>query len=386
VDLEFTDDQEELRQQVRAFLDKEAPIGLAREVTESGEQDPRLWGSMVALDWPALAIDEDCGGIGLGFTEVAVVIEELGGRVVPGPYLATVTQFAPAVREAGDPEQRRRFLGAICAEGSTGTLALADHPRRWGVGDLTTTAVRDGDAWVLAGTKVAVLGVPAPDEVAVAARVAAAAGTGEPSVGLFVVPGDAVTVTAQRTLDATRPLATVDLGGVRVAGDRVLGEPGSPEVATALRRAVEEATAALALETVGTCQALFDLTLAYVKDRHQFGVPIGSFQVIKHKMADLFIALERARALAYYAVAAVAEDDPKRTVAVAMAKAASDDCQRQVCQDSIQSFGGIGFTWEHDAHLYVKRAKSQGALLGSATEHRLSVARHLGVPVPAAGP
>jgi alkylation response protein AidB-like acyl-CoA dehydrogenase len=166
---------------------------------------------------------------------------------------------------------------------------------------------------------------------------------------------------------------------VAVGADRALGTPGSPELLEALTRGIEEATVALAVETLGVCQRLFDLTLDYAKNRHQFGVPIGSFQAIKHKMADLFVTIERARALAYYAVAAVAEDDPRRSMAVAMAKAAADDCQVLVCQESIQTFGGIAFTWEHDVQLYVKRATTSGSLFGTAAEQRLVVAELLGV-------
>ncbi len=144
-------------------------------------------------------------------------------------------------------------------------------------------------------------------------------------------------------------------------------------------RAIEEATLAIALETVGSCDALFQMVLAYVKDRKQFGVPVGSFQAMKHKMANMFLAVERARALCYFAVAAIDEDTPDRAVAVSMAKAASDDCQHMVCGDSLQSFGGIGFTWEHDGHLFMKRAETNGALFGGSAQHSLAVAASSGV-------
>jgi alkylation response protein AidB-like acyl-CoA dehydrogenase len=157
----------------------------------------------------------------------------------------------------------------------------------------------------------------------------------------------------------------------------VLGAPGSIETTRAVVRAVEEATAALALETVGACDALFQMVLAYVKDRKQFGVPVGSFQAMKHKMSNMFLAVERARSLCYFAVAAIAEDTPQRAAAVAMAKAASDDCQHLVCRESLQSFGGIGFTWEHDGHFFMKRATADGALFGGAPLHSLTVAASL---------
>ncbi len=375
MDLEFSDDQDELRRSVRAFLDRECPPSVARRVTETGEPATDLWSAMVKLDWPALDVPEDCGGIGLSFVEVAVVLEELGAHIAPGPYLATVTQYAPAVREAGTPEQRRRFLGPVAAGESTGALAVADHPRRWRPAEVTATAEATDGGWVLRGRKRAVLATPDVDEVVVAARTGAQGGGG---LGLFVVPASQLAIVPERSLDMSRPLATIELDGVRVPGDRALGQPGA-DAAGALARAAEEAAVALALETVGTCQHLLEMVVAYAKERHQFGVPIGSFQAVKHKMADLFVTIERARALAYYAVAALAEDDPARAVAASMAKAAADDCQRLVCQDSIQTLGGIGFTWEHDVHLFVKRARTTGTLFGSSAEHRLVVAEQLGL-------
>jgi alkylation response protein AidB-like acyl-CoA dehydrogenase len=372
VDLEFTDDQEELRASVRSFLEKECPLTLVRAVVETGEAPEKLWASMVSLDWPGLAIPEDCGGVGLSFVETAVVVEELGRAVAPGPFLATTTQFAPVVRELGSAEQRQRFLGAVATGAITGTLALADHPRRWGLGDVTTRAERAGEGWSLHGTKLGLVAEPGTDEIAVVAQTGA-------GIGVLVAPGAQAALTPVRSLDLSRPLCTAVFDATPIAADRMLGEPGSPEVVAGLTRAIEEATLATALETVGTSDALFQMALTYVKDRQQFGVPIGSFQAIKHKMADMFVALERARALCYYAVAAIEEDAESRATAVAMAKSASDDCQRLVCQESFQSFGGIGFTWEHDSHILIKRAKTTGALFGGSSTQLLRLADTLGV-------
>lgn len=368
MDLEFTSDQEELRDSVRSFLQKECPIELVRGVVESGEPAVGLWSAMVGLDWPALTIPEEDGGIGLSFAEMAVVAEELGKVVAPTPLLTTASQFVPVVRELGTAEQRKRFLGAVASGELTGALALADHPRRWRLEELTATAERTGDGWVLSATKYGVMAGPDTDEVAVVARV------GE-LYAAFVIPVTDTRVAPVTSLDPTRPLSTVTFDALHIPDERVLGEPGSPQVAKGLRNALDEATVALALETLGACDSIFTMVLAYVKDRHQFGVPIGSFQVIKHKMADMFVSLERARSLSYFAVAAIENDDPSRRAAVAMAKAATDDCQRLVCQDSFQSFGGIGFTWEHDLHLFMKRAKSTGALLGGTSVHSLEMAR-----------
>ncbi len=392
VDLEFDEDQEELRESVRSFLQAECPPGLVRKIVETG--DPKaaedLWSEMVSLDWPALSVPEEFGGVGLGFVECAVVAEELGAVIAPGPYFPTVTQFTTVLRELGTQEQKNRFIKSVVSGEITGTLAVADHPRSWWGSQTqhsTTRAQMLEGRWILNGEKYAVMGgssgsgvsgessgpgAPGADEVVVVA------GT-DNGVGVFVVPSSKLVWRQVRSLDATRDLYELRIDSVEVPDDRVLGDPGTLGVGEGLARAVQEATVALALETVGTCQTLFDLTLQYAKDRHQFGVPIGSFQAVKHKMADMFVALERARSLCYYAVAAIAEDDGSRSLATSMAKAAADDCQRLVCQESIQTFGGIGFTWEHDAHLFVKRAKSSGALFGSAVDHRRRISEILRV-------
>ncbi len=373
MELEFTSDQEELRDSVRSFLEKECSTAVVRAAVEQGQAE-ELWASMVALDWPGLAVPEEFGGIGLTFVETAVVAEELGRVVAPGPLLSTVTQFAPIVGEVGDAAQQQRFLSAVAAGAITGTVALSDHPRGWSLDDVSMVAERVEGGWVLDGTKVGLLGIPEADgEVAVLAR----AGDG---FGAFVVPAAQAGLAGVRSLDASRPLATATLRRVTVGHDRALGEPGSEASERGIRRALQEATVALALETVGTCDALFQLVLAYVKERKQFGVAVGSFQAIKHKMADMFLAVERARALCYYAVAAIDEDTEDRAVATSMAKAASDDCQRLVCRQAFQSFGGIGFTWEHDSHLFIKRAETTGALLGGSAEHSVAVAASLGIP------
>jgi len=389
MDLEFTVDQEELRTSARAFLAAECPVGLVRKVVEGGHPtgdptghptaDPTagLWRAMASLDWPALNIPEGCGGMGLGTAEVAVVAEELGAVAAPGPFLATATQFVPAVLRAGSPDQQARLLGPVAAGERTGALAVADHPARWSTGHISATADRTGSGWVLNGTKhmVCVGPADAADLVVVARPSTATMGT-----GLFVVPRERLEIRPERVLDGSRPLSLAVMDGVEVPDDDVLGDPGEPAVAAALERVVAEAALGFAVELIGTCRTLFDMTVRYAKDRHQFGVPIGSFQAVKHKMADLYVALERARSLVYYAVATVDEDDPGLLLAVAMAKAAADDCQRLVCREAIQTFGGIGFTWEADVHLYVKRAMTSGAMFGSAADHRLAVARLLGVP------
>jgi alkylation response protein AidB-like acyl-CoA dehydrogenase len=351
-------------------------MSLVREVVEKGVTTDALWSRMVELGWPALTVAEAAGGLGMGPVELAVVVEELGRAVAPGPFVPTVTQFAPVVAEAGSPEQRNRFLGAIAAGELTGTLALAEAAGSIDPASVTATAEPDGASFVLHGTKPMVVEAAVADEIAVVAR--RPGSEGDDGVVAFVVPRRGVGMEAVDALDPTRPLARISLDGVRVDADRVLGEPG-PETAAAIRRAVELAVTALAIEIVGAAQAIFDVTLAYAKEREQFGVPIGSFQAIKHKFADMLIALERARATSYFAALTIAEDDDRRMLAASMAKAAAGDCAALLAKEGIQIHGGIGYTWEHDMHLYVRRVKSDAALLGNAAQHRARVADLIGL-------
>jgi alkylation response protein AidB-like acyl-CoA dehydrogenase len=355
------------------MLARECPIALVRDVVEKGARPDALWAQMVELGWPALTVPEPVGGLGMGAVELAVVVEELGRVLAPGPFVPTATQFAPVVAEAGSTEQQARFLGAVAAGEITGTLALVEENGSIDATRIASTASPDGDGFVLDGTKAAVLEATTADEIAVVAR---RPGTG--GVAAFVVPRTDVRVEPVDALDASRPLARVSLDGVRVGADRVLGEPG-PATTAAIGRAVEAAVTALAVETVGAAQEIFDITLAYAKQREQFGVPIGSFQAIKHKFADMLVALERARATSYFAALTIAEDDERRSLASSIAKAAAGDCAALLAKEGIQIHGGIGYTWEHDMHLYVRRVKSNALLLGDARQHRARVADLIGL-------
>jgi alkylation response protein AidB-like acyl-CoA dehydrogenase len=376
VHLEFTSEQDELRDGVRTMLARECPISLAREVVEKGATPDALWSQMVELGWPALTVPERAGGLGMGAVELSVVVEELGRVLAPGPFLPTVTQFAPVVAEAGSPEQQERFLGGIAAGDLTGTLALVEESGSVDAGQIATTATPDGDGFVLEGAKKTVVEASTADEIAVIARTP---GTrDDDGVGAFVVARDDLRLDAIDALDPTRPLARVVFDGVRIGADRALGQPG-PATAAAVRRAVEVATTALAVETVGAAQAIFDITLTYAKQREQFGAPIGSFQALKHKFADMFVALERARATSYFAALTIAEDDDRRALATSTAKAAAGDCAALLAKEGIQIHGGIGYTWEHDMHLYVRRVKSSSLLFGNAAQHRARVADLIGL-------
>ena len=372
MDFEFTDDQLELRDNARSVLSSACPPALVRRVFDGEPVPDELWSTLVGLDWPAIGVDETVGGLGLGFIEVGIVVEELGRVCAPTPFLATVTQLAPVLREAGRSDR----LGDVAAGRGTGTLALAEAGR-WDLGSIAATARRTAGGWVLDGTKSHVFDGATADDLAVVARLEDS--SGDEGLGVFLVPGDAVTSRPSAVIDPTMPLATVVLDGTEVDDERVLFEPGDPRGPDAIRRSVEEATAALALSTTATARAIFETTLQYAKDREQFDRPIGSFQALKHRLADLYLAVERANALAWFAALTIAEDDERRPVAVAMAKAGAGDCQRLVVRDGLQLHGGIGFTWEHDLHFLLKRAKSGDLLFGTAATHRAELARLLGL-------
>ncbi|MDQ1433914.1 MAG: hypothetical protein QOF59_730 [Actinomycetota bacterium] len=376
MELELTADQEELRDSIRAVLSRESPVGLARRVVDDGSRPDALSATLAELGWSGLTVPESDGGIGLGMIEAGILAEEVGRVIAPGPLLATVTQFVPAVREIGTPEQRARFLGAVAAGEISGSLAIAEQRGSFDPAAVTATVVLDDTHAALAGEKRFVVEGDAVDELVVVAREPGT--SGDDGVHTLVVPVASVRTRPVHALDGSRRLAHVDLDGVRVERDRLLGD-GRATSAPALRRAIEEATVAAALEIVGIAQTIFDVTLEYAKQREQFGVPIGSFQAIKHKFADMIVSLERARATGYFAALTIAEDDPRRTSATSVAKVAAGDCQRLLGKEGIQIHGGIGYTWEHDMHLYVKRAKSLEPLFGSSTTHRAHIADLLGV-------
>jgi alkylation response protein AidB-like acyl-CoA dehydrogenase len=233
-------------------------------------------------------------------------------------------------------------------------------------------ARRDGAAWILDGERRFVLDGDVAHEIAVAARIDEGDG-----VALFVVPQGAAKAQRVVALDASRPLAHLCFDGVCIEPERVLGTPGAS--ARALGRALEQATIAASLECVGVCRSLMERTVEYAKSRRQFDQPIGAFQAIQHKCADMFVQVEKACATGHFAMMAVAEDDPRRTLAASMAKAAASDCQRLVCKEGIQIHGGMGFTWESDVQLFVKRAKTLEAMFGTGAPHRRRIADLLGI-------
>lgn len=372
MDFEFTDDQLALRENARDVLASACPPSVVRAVYDGDGDVDALWSQLVGLDWPAIGVAEEHGGMGYGFLEVGIVVEELGRVAAPSPFLATVTGLLPVLREAGRAAEQPRV-----ADGSlTGTLALAEHGR-WEIDAIQTVARPADGGWVLSGTKSHVLDGSSAAEIAVVARLDGT--TGADGLGAFLVPQSSVSARPRTVIDPTMPVADLTLDAVEVARDRVLLEPGDGDAAGSIERATQEATAAMALSTVAACRAIFEMTLQYAKDREQFGRPIGSFQALKHRLADMYLAVERASSVAYFAALTIAENDERRAVAVSMAKSAAGDCQRLVVGDGLQLHGGIGFTWEHDLHFLLKRAKSGELLFGTAAAHRARLARLMGL-------
>ena len=381
MELEFTTDQVDLRDSVRAFLTAECPIGAVRTIVEARfagtpPSATTLGEQMAELGWPALTVPEAAGGLGLGPIELALVAEELGRALAPGPLFATVTQYVPAVLELGNPDQIVALLAPVATGSVSGTLAIAEPSGAIDPAATSVVATPTAHGFVLDGIKATVIEPSAGGSVVVVARVPGTAG--DHGVGAFVVPVDATEVDPIDALDPSRVLATMTLTDVSVGTAAVLGTPG-PSTAAGLRRAAQTAAVTLALDAVGAAQQLFDVSLEYVKQREQFGVPVGTFQAIKHRFADMLILLERARALGYFAALTIAEDDDRRSLATAMAKAAAGDAALRIAKEGIQLHGGIGYTWEADVHLYVRRLESDAVLFGTAEHHRQTVADLIGV-------
>jgi alkylation response protein AidB-like acyl-CoA dehydrogenase len=366
----FTEEQEELRATARAFLADHSGPAQVRAVmeTELGH-DPSVWKRIGAeLGWTAVAIPEAYGGLGLSWVEVAALQELMGEALFCAPYLATIGLAASAIEAAADEAQKARLLGSLAGEGAIAALASST----------ATTWRRDGADYVLDGVERPVVDGHCADLLVIAARAPGSAGA--EGVSLFAVP--AATPGLERaalpTLDRTRRLAELRLAGVRVPASGRLGAEGA--AAPALARALALGAIALAAEQVGVAQRSLDLAVAYAKERVQFGRPIGSFQAIKHKCADMMVKLEAARSAAYWAACVAADAKAKElALAASAAKAAASDAAFFCAGSALQIFGGVGFTAEYDIQLYFKRARASGALLGDAAFHREQVAKRIGL-------
>ncbi|WP_319456094.1 MULTISPECIES: acyl-CoA dehydrogenase family protein [unclassified Mycobacterium] len=322
--LEFDADQRLWQETVRDAVGKHCPATLVRSVAEDGADPLPLWKVYADAGWTELTDPENA-------VELAIVLEELGRATDPTPYLATLTQYGPLVGDRFDPLRS----GAAVYSG--------------------VSAIRDADGWVLTGTDRFVLDGDRAERLAVVT-----------AAGVFLIEADDVTARRVDVFDPVLHVAEVSLVGVHVADSERL--PVDPE------RARHVALMGMAITMVGACQRILELALEHAKSRQQFGVPIGSFQAIQHKAADMHVAIERARALSYFSALTIAADDPRRRIAAAMAKASAGECQALVFRHGLQTFGAMGFTWENDLQFALKRAKAGELMLGGAAEHRAMIA------------
>jgi alkylation response protein AidB-like acyl-CoA dehydrogenase len=369
--LGITAEQEELRTSVRRFLADRAPISAVRTLMDTTDGlDPAVWkqaGEQLGLQ--GIAIPEEYGGAGFSFAEQAIVLEELGAALYGGPYLASAVLAATALLASGDEKAKSAYLPAIASGELIGTLAFTEEDGSWDVDAIRMTALADGDAWRLDGRKSFVLDGHTAGLILTVAR------TGD-ELSLFAVPADAAGLTriALPTLDQTRKLARLEFASVPATLVGAVGDGSA-----VLARVLDVAAIAQAAEQLGGAQRALDMAVEYAKVRHQFGRPIGSFQAIKHRCADLLLEVESLRSAVQYAAAAVAENSDEVPVVASLVKAYASDVYFHVAAENIQIHGGIGFTWEHDAHLYFKRAKASELFLGDASYHREHLASRIGL-------
>jgi alkylation response protein AidB-like acyl-CoA dehydrogenase len=322
--LEFDADQRLWQDTVRDAVTKQCPPSLVRDVAENDVDPAPLWQTYVDAGWTELTDSENA-------VELAILLEELGRATDPTPFLATLSQYAPLAGDRFDPQK-------------AGTAVYGG-----------VTARRDADGWVLDGTARHVLDGDRAERLAVVTE-----------AGVFLVDADYAVARRSPVFDPVLHIAEVSFSGVHV--------PDSDRMHVDAEKARHVALAGMAITTVGACQRILDLVLEHVKQRHQFGAAIGSFQAVQHKAVDMHVATERARALSYFAALTISADDPRRRLAAAMAKAAAGECQSVVFRHGLQLFGAMGFTWENDLQFALKRAKAGELLLGGAAEHRAVIA------------
>ncbi|MEU3416704.1 acyl-CoA dehydrogenase family protein [Streptomyces sp. NPDC006658] len=368
----FSDDHERLRETVRRFLAEKSPETEVRRLMEEPEGfDRAVWRQMAEqLELMALTVPGKYGGAGYSYAELSVVLDEMGRALLCAPYFATVALAANLLLASPDESARADYLPGIASGRTIATVALAERQGLWSESGiaLEATGTPDG-SWRLSGEKHYVLDGHVADLVLVAARTRA-------GISLFAVEKDAAGLAAVpvAALDPTRRLARLSFDRVRARPVGADGE-GWPAVA----RMLDLAAVALAAEQVGGAQRVLEMAVGYAGLRVQFGRPIGSFQAIKHKCADMLLQVESARAAAYHAGWAVAEDDDEVPVLASLAKACCSEAYFHAAAENIQIHGGIGYTWEHPAHLYFRRAKSSELLFGDAAHHRELLARRIGV-------
>jgi len=367
----FSEEQDQLRDFVRSFLEDKSDEAAVREQmdTEQGF-DEAVWNQMAEqMGLQALAIPEEYGGQGFGFIEQIVVLEEMGRALLCAPYFSSCVLAANTLLHSGDEDAKSAHLPGIASGETRATLAFTEENGKWDESGITAQATASGDGYSISGTKMYVLDGHTANLMIVAARTDA-------GVSLFAVDpsGAGVTTTALPTLDQTRKQAKVVLDGAN--GSLIGTDGGGWDV---LSTVLDLAAVALAAEQVGGAQMCLDMSVEYAKVRVQFGRPIGSFQAIKHKCADMLLEVESAKSAAYYAGWCANEMNDELPSVASLAKSYCSEAYFHAAAENIQIHGGIGFTWEHPAHLYFKRAKSSELLFGDPTYHRELLAQRIGI-------
>jgi len=371
VNFDFDEDQRELRGTVRRFLEHSSAEPDVRRLmdTEPG-YDRAVWDRMAGeLGLHGLAIPEEYGGAGFSFTELGIVLEEMGRALLCAPFFASVVLAGELLKATDDEQARKDYLPRIASGDTIATVALTEDDGEWEPSSVTVRAVRDGGTWRLTGTKTYVPDGLSAGLILVVART-------EDGIGVFAVEGSAGGLTRQAlpTMDQTRKQASLRFGATPA---RLLGDPADGWAAVELM--LQVAAVGLAAEQAGGAQRALEMAVEYAKLREQFGRPIGSFQAIKHKCASMLVTVESMKSAAYYGLWAVSSGSGELPLVASVAKAFCSDGYTTVTTENIQIHGGIGFTWEHPAHLYLKRARSSRVLLGGPDFHRDIVARLAGI-------
>jgi len=379
MDLRFSKDQEQIQKEARLFLKKECPMEYVREMVEDekGFSD-KIWAKMAGLGWMGIRIPEEYGGFGLNLLDLCLVVEEMGRSLFPGPYFSTVVLAAEMLMEAGTQDQKQAHLPKIADGDARGTLALMEPDGGADPGYVQMTAEKDGDGYSLNGTKLFVPDAHTSDIIVCTARTSPGNDPAE-GITLFLVDAKAegLTITPLKTMDGTRKQCEVVFKEVKASTDSILGDVNKGWAP--LQKVISIAQVCLCAENTGAAQICMETAVDYAKERHQFGVPIGAFQAVKHKCADMLPGVEGSRGLLYYAAWAVEEEDPTTaSLAAASAKTYSANALRDISTDTIQVLGGVGFTWEYDVHFYMKRAKANQVMLGDNAYYWEEISKMLG--------
>ena len=367
----FSEEQEELRKVVRDFLNAKSSEATVRELmeTDSG-YDAAVWSQMgEQMGLQGLIIPEEFGGSGYSYVELIVVLEEMGRRLLCAPYFATVALAANTLLHSGDDAAKAEYLPGIASGETIATLAFTEANGKWDESGITLEASGSGSDYTLTGEKMYVLDGTIANLILVAAKTAG-------GVSLFAVQGDASGLTREglSTMDQTRKQARLTFDATPA---KLIGTEGGGWAV--LSQVLDLAAVALAAEQVGGAQECLEMAVQYAKDRVQFGRPIGSFQAIKHKCADMLLEVESAKSAAYYAGWCASELNDELPSVASLAKSYCSEAYFHTTAENIQIHGGIGFTWEHPAHLYFKRAKSSELFLGDPTYHRELLAQRIGI-------